>query len=57
MDNIRREFDNAIERVMTCNPDYIVMGMSAETFWDGLEESIRLRERVKEISGRRSRWP
>ena len=40
MDNIRREFDNAIERVMTCNPDYIVMGMSAETFWDGLEESF-----------------
>jgi len=27
------------------------MGMSAETFWDGLEESIRLRERVKELSG------
>ena len=51
MDNIRREFDSAILRVMTCNPDYIVMGMSAETFWDGLEESIRLRERVKELSG------
>ena len=32
MDNIRREFDSAILRVMTCNPDYIVMGMSAETF-------------------------
>ena len=41
MDNIRREFDSAILRVMTCNPDYIVMGMSAEKFWDGLEESIR----------------
>jgi maleate isomerase len=51
MENIRKEFDNAILRVMTCNPDYIVMGMSAETFWDGLEESIRLRERVKELSG------
>lgn len=52
MDNIRREFDNAILRVMTCNPDYIVMGMSAETFWDGLSKSIELRERVKELSGR-----
>ena len=51
MDNIRREFDNAILRVLTCNPDYIVMGMSAETFWDGLSKSIELRERVKELSG------
>ncbi len=51
MENIRREFDNAIERVLTCNPDYIVMGMSAETFWDGLAESIRLRKRVKELAG------
>ena len=51
MDNIRLEFDNAILRVMTCNPDYIVMGMSAETFWDGLAKSIELRERVKELSG------
>ena len=51
MDNIRREFDNAILRVLTCNPDYIVMGMSAETFWDGLAKSIELRERVKELTG------
>ena len=51
MDNIRREFDNAILRVMTCNPDYIVMGMSAETFWDGLAKSIELREQVKKLSG------
>lgn len=51
MDNIRREFDDAILRVMTCNPDFIVMGMSAETFWDGLAKSIELRERVKELTG------
>jgi maleate isomerase len=50
MDDIRREFDNAILRVMTCNPDYIVMGMSAETFWDGLKKSIELRERVRQLS-------
>jgi maleate isomerase len=50
MDDIRKEFDNAILRVMTCNPDYIVMGMSAETFWDGLKKSIELRERVKDLT-------
>lgn len=51
MDNIRREFDSAVLRVLTCNPDYIVMGMSAETFWGGLAKSIEFRERVKELSG------
>lgn len=48
MVNIRAEFDGAIDRVMTCRPDYIVMGMSAETFWDGLAESERLKKRVIE---------
>ena len=33
MENIRLEWDNALLRVMTCNPDYLVMGMSSETFW------------------------
>ena len=27
---------------MTCEPDYLIMGMSSETFWDGLEGSKRL---------------
>ena len=28
MENIRAELDNAVERVLTCRPDYLVMGMS-----------------------------
>jgi maleate isomerase len=51
MDDIRAELMNAVDRVMTCKPDYLVMGMSAETFWDGLEGSIRLRERVEARAG------
>lgn len=39
MHNIRKELMFAIDRVMTCRPQYVVMGMSAETFWDGLEGS------------------
>jgi maleate isomerase len=39
MVNIRAELMNAIDRVMTCSPDRVIMGMSAETFWDGLEAS------------------
>ena len=45
--------DNAIERVMTCGPDYFVMGMSSETFWGGLQTSIELRTRMEKLSGLR----
>jgi len=51
MENIRREMDNAVERVLTCHPDYLVMGMSSETFWGGLKTSIELRARMERLSG------
>jgi maleate isomerase len=51
IENVRRELMTAIDRVMTCEPDHLVMGMSSETFWDGLEGSERLRERVEERAG------
>jgi maleate isomerase len=40
-----------IDRVITCQPDYLVMGMSSETFWDGLEGSKKLKERVEQRAG------
>ena len=39
MDDIRTEMMQAVDQVMTSEPDYLVMGMSSETFWDGLEGS------------------
>lgn len=51
MENIRREMDSAVTRVLTCNPDYLIMGMSSETFWGGLQSSIELRERMETLSG------
>ena len=36
---------------MTCEPDYILMGMSAETFWGGKEGNAVFEERVRRISG------
>jgi maleate isomerase len=48
---VRREIMSAIDRVMTCEPDHLIMGMSSETFWDGLEGSELLRERVEARSG------
>lgn len=51
MDDIRAELMNAVDRVITCQPDYMVMGMSAETFWDGLDGSRQLQERVEKRAG------
>lgn len=44
---VREEQGKAIERVMTAEPDYMVMGMSAETFWEGMEGNRRF---VKKVS-------
>jgi maleate isomerase len=43
IETVRGELLAAIDRVMTCEPDHLIMGMSSETFWDGLEGSERLR--------------
>lgn len=51
MDNIRRTMMEAVESVMTCHPKSLIMGMSAETFWDGLDGSARLQKRVEERAG------
>lgn len=44
---VREEQGFAIERVLTAEPDYMVMGMSAETFWEGMEGNRRF---VKKVS-------
>jgi maleate isomerase len=51
MDNIRKQMLQAVDDVMTCEPDYLIMGMSSETFWDGLEGSKKLHERVEARAG------
>ena len=35
MGNIRKEMMHTVDQVMTCEPDYLVMGMSAITFFGG----------------------
>ncbi len=51
IETVRRELMQAVDRVMTAEPDHLVMGMSSETFWDGLDGSERLRERVEARAG------
>ena len=41
MDNIRAGTLDAIDAVMSMSPDCVVMGMSAETFWEGDEGAGR----------------
>jgi maleate isomerase len=48
---IRASLETAVRDVLTCKPDYMVMGMSAETFWDGVDGNERFEQRVREQSG------
>lgn len=50
-DQIRAEIQAACERVMTCEPDRMVMGMSAETFWGGIEGNAQFSERIERLTG------
>ena len=52
MDAIRGALFPALEAALTCDPDYVVLGMSAETFWDGLRGSTHLRQKLKRIARR-----
>ena len=47
---LREEMELAVKRVMTAEPDYLVMGMSAETFWGGVEGSREFRQYLGELS-------
>lgn len=42
---------DAVKSVMTCGPDYLVMGMSAVTFFDGRTGADRFVKQVTEFSG------
>ncbi|MFK7954854.1 MAG: hypothetical protein AB8B96_02070 [Lysobacterales bacterium] len=42
---------DAVEGVKTCAPDYLVMGMSAVTFYGGAEGGRRWRENIEKVSG------
>jgi len=48
---IRAEIRHAIARVMTAEVDYMVMGMSAETFWDGVEGNRKFTQEISDLAG------
>ena len=48
---IRAATMDAIDAVKTCSPGALVMGMSAETFWDGKDRADTLKAQVEERAG------
>ena len=48
LNNIRVATMDAVDVSMSMSPDCVVMGMSAETFWDGAEGAARLHEKMVE---------
>ena len=42
---------DAVDRCMTCEPDYLIMGMSALMFWDGRDASEKRMQALSEHCG------
>ena len=42
---------DAVRSAMTCKPDYLVMGMSAVTFYGGLAGGEAFKQQVEAVSG------
>jgi maleate isomerase len=50
MELIRGALFPALEAVLSCHPDYVILGMSAETFWDGLKGSRELQRKLDKVA-------
>lgn len=48
---IRASIDVAVRDVLTAEPERMVMGMSAETFWGGVEGNAAFEQRLRERTG------
>jgi maleate isomerase len=51
LDAIRAATDAAIEPALSCGPDALVLGMSAETFWDGPEGAAGMHRALEGRTG------
>ncbi|MCX4096853.1 arylmalonate decarboxylase [Nocardia sp. alder85J] len=48
---IRAAIDTAVRDALTAEPDRMVMGMSAETFWGGIEGNAAFEQRLRDRTG------
>ncbi len=49
--DLERNLEKTLREVMTCEPDQVVLGMSAETFWHGADGAEQLLERLQALAG------
>lgn len=48
---LREGIGSALARALSAEPDYLIMGVSAETFWEGREGNRRVRDMVRRAAG------
>jgi len=48
---LRETIGASIQSLMTCKPDHVMMGMSAETFWGGIRGNDGFVDRIHEMVG------
>jgi maleate isomerase len=51
LEMLRETIGDSIASLMTCKPDHVMMGMSAETFWGGIEGNDGFVDRIQEAVG------
>ncbi len=51
MQRFRDTIGETIDSIVTCRPEYLLMGMSSETFWGGREGALRFVEEMQERAG------
>lgn len=51
LESLRTEIGRSVRDVLTAKPDYLVMGMSAETFWGGRDGAAKFEQWMNELSG------
>ncbi len=51
LDMLRQTIGASIASLMTCKPDHVMMGMSAETFWGGIKGNDGFVDRIQEMVG------
>lgn len=49
--SLREQLAVAVHSVITCKPDHLIMGMSAETFWGGVDGNAAFEAWVRKLSG------
>ncbi len=51
LNNIRNAMQDAIDAIMTCSPDHLIIAMSAESFWDGKGGGEKMKEDIESRAG------